>query len=209
MEGFPSEMRASSASPTNNDPFGIWDQDLSNWVLADVGQSSTSNPGELKPTWRTYASEPPMSTQFLPFASVVPSSAGWASGSSKPISHGDVDLSWIHYGSPVRSIPYEGESMASHNLSQYPPMASSLQVEARPSALSDVYFTSMSGKVPGFEAGTSSNMNPVVSLSAGAVPPAKYTAWDQSQPRPVYTFTKNQGAYADGWPSGGNGPGHL
>ncbi|KAH7471961.1 hypothetical protein FOMA001_g13263 [Fusarium oxysporum f. sp. matthiolae] len=205
MEGFPSEMRASSASPTNQNPFGIRDQDLSNWVLADVDQSSTSNTGELNPTWRTYPSESLMGTQFLPFASVPPSPAGWAAGSSKATSHGDVDLAWVHYGSPVRSIPYEVEPIASHNPSQYPLMASSLQVEARPSTLSDVCITSMSGVVPGFKAGTtSSNVNPAVPLSAGAVPSANYTAWDQSQPHPVYTFTKNQDAYAVGWPSRGN-----
>ncbi|KAJ0131791.1 Uncharacterized protein HZ326_25118 [Fusarium oxysporum f. sp. albedinis] len=132
MEGFPYEMRASSASPTNQNPFGIRDQDLSNWVLADVDQSSTSNTGELNPTWRTYPSESPMGTQFLPFASVPPSPAGWAVGSSKPTSHGDVDLAWVHYGSPVRSIPYEGDPIASHTLSQYPLMASSRQFERRP-----------------------------------------------------------------------------
>jgi hypothetical protein len=120
-----------------------------------------------------------MSTQFLPFASVPPSSAGWAAGSSKPTSHGDVDLTWFHYRSPVQSIPYEGELRASRNPFQYPLMASSPQVEARPSTLSDVCITCMSGVVPGFEAGTtSSNMNLVVPLSARAVPPANYTAWD-------------------------------
>jgi hypothetical protein len=145
-----------------------------------------------------------MSTQ-LPFASVPPSSAGCAAGSSKPTSHGDVDLAWVHYRSRVRSVPYEGELIASHNPSQYPLTASSLQVEARPSTLSDVCITCTSGVVPGFEAGTTSfNMNLVVPLSAGAVPPANYTAWDQSQPHPVYTFTKNQDAYAGGWPSGSN-----
>jgi hypothetical protein len=87
-------------------------------------------------------------------------------------------------------------------------MASSRQFERRPFALSDVYITSMSGVVAGFEAGTSSNINPAVPLSAGAVPPADYTASDQSQPRPDYTFTKDQDAYAGGWPSGRNGRGH-
>jgi hypothetical protein len=63
----------------------------------------------------------------------------------------------------------------------------------------------MSGVVPGLEAGTtSSNMNPAVTLSAGAVPPANYTAWDQLQSYPVYTFTKNQDAYAGGWLPEGN-----
>jgi hypothetical protein len=63
----------------------------------------------------------------------------------------------------------------------------------------------MSGVVPGFEAGTSSNMNPAVPLPAGAAPPANHTAWDQSQPCPGYTFTQNQDAYAGDWPSGSNG----
>jgi hypothetical protein len=150
-----------------------------------------------------------MSTQFSPFASVPPSSVGWTAGSSKPTSHGDVDLAWGRYAHPVRSMSYGGEDLASHNPSQYPLMACRRQFERRPSALSDVCITSMSGVVPGFEAGTSSNMNPAVPLSAGAVPPANHTAWDQSQPRPGYTFTKNQDAYAGGWPSGRNGRGHA
>ncbi|KAG7408926.1 hypothetical protein Forpi1262_v017891 [Fusarium oxysporum f. sp. raphani] len=201
-------MRASSASPTNQNRFGISDQDLSNWVIADVDQSSTSNIGELNPMWRTYPSGSPMGTQFIPFASVPPSPAGWAVGSSKPTSHGDVDLAWFHYGSPVRPIPYEGEPIDSHTPSQYPPMASSRQFERRPFALSDVYITSMTGVVAGFEASTSSNTNPAVPLSAEAVHPANHTAWDQSQPRPGYTCTKDQDAYAGGWPSGRNGRWH-
>jgi hypothetical protein len=60
----------------------------------------------------------------------------------------------------------------------------------------------MSGVIPGFEAGTTSpNTNMVIPLSAGAVPSTNYTAWDQSQLHPVYTFTKTQDAYAGGWPS--------
>ncbi|KAI8402294.1 hypothetical protein FOFC_17601 [Fusarium oxysporum] len=51
-------------------------------------------------------------------------------------------------------------------------------------------------------------MNPAVPLSAGAVTPANHPAWDQSQPLPGYTFTKNQDAYAGGWPSGRNGRVH-
>ncbi|KAG6980247.1 hypothetical protein FocnCong_v009853 [Fusarium oxysporum f. sp. conglutinans] len=172
-------MRASYASPTNQNPFGMRNQDLSNWMLADADQSPTSNTGELNPTWQTYPSESPMSTQFSPFASVPPSSVGWTSGSSKPPSHGDVDLAWGSYAHPVRSMLYGGEPLASHHPSQYPLMASSRQFERRQSALSDVYITSMSGVVPGFEAGTSSNMNPAVPLSAGAVTPANHTAWDQ------------------------------
>ncbi|KAI8411064.1 hypothetical protein FOFC_07658, partial [Fusarium oxysporum] len=207
-EGFPPEMRASYASPTNQKPFGIRNQDLSNWMLADADQSPTSNTGELNPTWQTYPSESPMSTQFSPFASVPPSSVGWTSGSSKPTSHGDVDLAWGPYAHPVRSMLYGGEPLASYHPSQYPLMASSRQFERRPSALSDVYITSMSGVIPGFEACTSSNMNPAVPLSAGAVTPANHPAWDQSQPLPGYTFTKNQDAYAGGWPSGRNGRVH-
>ncbi|QKD56793.2 uncharacterized protein FOBCDRAFT_241520 [Fusarium oxysporum Fo47] len=207
-EGFPPEMRASYASPTNQKPFGIRNQDLSNWMLADADQSPTSNTGELNPTWQTYPSESPMSTQFSPFASVPLSSVGWTSGSSKPTSHGDVDLAWGPYAHPVRSMLYGGEPLASYHPSQYPLMASSRQFERRPSALSDVYITSMSGVIPGFEACTSSNMNPTVPLSAGAVTPANHPAWDQSQPLPGYTFTKNQDAYAGGWPSGRNGRVH-
>ncbi|KAK2685073.1 hypothetical protein QWA68_016141, partial [Fusarium oxysporum] len=207
-EGFPPEMRASYASPTNQKPFRIRNQDLSNWMLADADQSPTSNTGELNPTWQTYPSESPMSTQFSPFASVPPSSVGWTSGSSKPTSHGDVDLAWGPYAHPVRSMLYGGEPLASYHPSQYPLMASSRQFERRPSALSDVYITSMSGVIPGFEACTSSNMNPAVPLSAGAVTPANHPAWDQSQPLPGYTFTKNQDAYAGGWPSGRNGRVH-
>ncbi|KAI8417054.1 hypothetical protein FOFC_03367 [Fusarium oxysporum] len=198
----------SYASPTNQNPFGMRNQDLSNWMLADADQSPTSNTGELNPTWQTYPSESPMSTQFSPFASVPPLSVGWTSGSSKPTSHGDVDLAWGPYAHPLRSMLYGGEPLASHRPSQYPLMASSRQFERRPSALSDVYITSMSGVVPGFEAGTSSNMNPAVPLSAGLVTSANHTAWDQSQPRPGYTFIKNQDAYAGGWPSGRNGRGH-
>ncbi|KAI8412209.1 hypothetical protein FOFC_08839 [Fusarium oxysporum] len=207
-EGFPPEMRVSYASPTNQNPFGMRNQDLSNWMLADADQSPTSNTGELNPTWQTYPSESPMSMQFSPFASVPPLSVGWTSGSSKPTSHGDVDLAWGPYAHPLRSMLYGGEPLASHRPSQYPLMASSRQFERRPSALSDVYITSMSGVVPGFEAGTSSNMNPAVPLSAGLVTSANHTAWDQSQPRPGYTFIKNQDAYAGGWPSGRNGRGH-
>lgn len=77
-------------------------------------------------------------------------------------------------------------------------MTYSWQFEWGPSALPDIYNKSMSGVIPGFEASTSSSINPAIPLSAGAVPPGNYTAWDQSPPHPGYTFTENQDAYAGG-----------
>ncbi|KAH7258048.1 hypothetical protein BKA59DRAFT_390991 [Fusarium tricinctum] len=197
-EAFPHKMRASSASCTNQNPFAIRDQDLSNWMLADADQSPTSNSGELNPRWRTNPSESPVSSQFSSFASVPLSSVIWTSGSLKSISHRDVDLAWGSCVPLVRSITCGGEPLVIYNPSQHPLMTYKWQFEWGPSALPDIYNTSMSGVIPGFEASTSSSINPAIPLSAGAVPPGNYTAWDQSPPHPRYTFIENQDPYAGG-----------
>ncbi|KAF4962712.1 hypothetical protein FSARC_9273 [Fusarium sarcochroum] len=150
-----------------------------------------------------------MSAQFSPFTSVTPSPAGWASGNSEPAPQGDVDMAWGHFAPPTRSMSYGGEPLANNHPAQYSYMDPSRQFERRPSALSDAYTASMGGMVPGFEAGTSTNMNTAISFPDGAVPPTNYTIWDQSQPYPNYTYMKNQNAYDGGWSHENRGRDHT
>ncbi|KAM5355913.1 hypothetical protein ACJ41O_002559 [Fusarium nematophilum] len=178
-------------------------QNLPNWIPADTCQSPTSKTGELNPSWQPYPAESPLSTQFAPpFTPVTSSSAGWTSGGSETATSDD--MAWGQYAPPVRSMSYGGEPLADHHQHQYPSMSHNRQFERRASALSDVYTSSIGGMVPGFEPGTSASMDPAGPLSTGTIPPANFGSWDQPQPQPGYTYSKNPSVYS-GWSYGGGG----
>lgn len=98
--------------------------------------------------------------------------------------------------------------MPGHQTPQYHLMAPGRQYERRSSTLSDVYTPAMDGILPTFEAGTTTSMDTPVSLSAGAVPPAGFETWGQSQTQTQasYTFPRNSEAYG-AWMYGERGRG--
>jgi hypothetical protein len=63
----------------------------------------------------------------------------------------------------------------------------------------------MDGLIPGFDG---SNMNTPVSFPPGAVPPANYTPWDQTNAYTDYAYMKGHEAYGHDWSHTNSGQDH-
>jgi hypothetical protein len=195
VQGFPPQARASLPSPGDLAHVEPGPQNSTNWMVTAPDQSPTSS-SDLSTPWQAYTSRSPMSAQFSPFTSVAQSPSAWPPGTSEPVPQGDIEMAWGQFSTPTRSMSYGGESFTGNNPSQYSLMAQGRQFERRPSALSDAYTASATGIIPGFDG---SNVNATVPFPPGAMPPANYTTWDQTQAYPGYTYMKNEDAYGDGW----------
>ncbi|RGP59248.1 hypothetical protein FLONG3_11243 [Fusarium longipes] len=202
--GFQPQAIASAPSPMSKTPVETSNQASGSWMITTSDQSPSTS-SELSAPWPTYASGSPMSAQLSPFTSVTHSPSGWPPGNPESVPQGNIDTSWGQFASPARSMSYGGEPLNSNHPSQYSLIAPGRQFERRPSALSDAYTTPVDGVIPGFDG---SSMNTPVSFPSGALPPANYATWDQTNTYTDYTYMKGHEAYGHDWSHANKGQDH-
>ncbi|KAK4128578.1 hypothetical protein N657DRAFT_30212 [Parathielavia appendiculata] len=170
---------------------------VTNWMSADASPSS-SKPGDMNASWRSYPGDSPITPAFSPYTPHAPQpSAPWSTSVGSESSTRD-DIAWSPYpGPPPRSMSFGTESMAGHQ--PYPPMSqvgahSSREYDRKSSSVSaDMYPPPIATTIPGIETVPGTTLDQNVSLSAGAVPPASYASWQQS-----YSYSKPSESYG-GW----------
>lgn len=167
---------------------------MTNWMSADASPSS-SKPGDLNTSWRSYPGDSPITPAFSPYTPhAPPSSATWSG--SEPSSRDDI--AWSSYPAPPsRSLSFGAEGMTGHQ--SYPSISqvsnhSSRGYDRKSSSVSaDMYPPPIATTIPGIETVPGTTMDHNVSLSAGAVPPSSYASWQQS-----YSYSKPAESYG-GW----------
>jgi hypothetical protein len=170
---------------------------MTNWMSADASPSS-SKPGDMNATWRSYPGDSPITPAFSPYTPHgPPSSATWSASVGSESSSRD-DIAWSSYPAPPpRSMSFGAEGMTGHQ--QYPSMShvgghSSRGYDRKSSSVSaDMYPPPIATTIPGIETVPGTTLDQNVSLSAGAVAPSSYAPWQQS-----YSYSKPGEGYG-GW----------
>lgn len=154
-----------------------------NWMSSDASPSS-SKPGELNATWRSYPPESPAFSPYTPHA--PPHSATWATPSDSG-SREDMWQSSYPPPPPTRTMSQGGESMSSYGQYPAPPHGSSGRPYDRKSAsMSEMYPPPI--VTSAMDGSATSAVDPHGSLSAGAVPPPTYGSW-----QPPYSYSSKPG----------------
>ncbi|KAK4105302.1 hypothetical protein N658DRAFT_482821 [Parathielavia hyrcaniae] len=182
---------------------------VTNWMSADASPSS-SKPGDMSASWRSYPADSPITTAFSPYTPHAPQpSATWSASVGSESSAKD-DIAWSPYSGPTpRSMSFGAESMAGHQ--PYPSMSqvgahSSRGYDRKSSSVStDMYSPAVATTIPGIETVPGTTLDQNVSLSAGAVPPVSYTSWQQP-----YSYSKPGEGYGGWYGDAGDqhSPGH-
>lgn len=193
-------------------------QGITNWVGSETATTTTTSPSSVKipgglgggeSTWRQFPHETAVTPGYSPYAAhhQPQTTAGWppapigstAVGATEAVSRSED--AWSTYPQPVRSLSYSGE----HTASQYLPNRSPYERKASVVA-SDMYPPPITTNIETMAStpGTST-MGSHASLSAGALPSATYTTWQQHP----YQYPKSGDEYGSSWydETGGH-PGH-
>ncbi|KAL2255443.1 hypothetical protein VTK26DRAFT_3378 [Humicola hyalothermophila] len=195
-ESYPPDSKISSSAPgTRTYEYG--NQGMTNWMSADASPSS-SKPGELTTSWRSYPGDSPITPAFSPYTPHAPPPSATWSGSvgSEPSSRDDI--AWSSYPAPPsRSLSFGAESMTGHqpysSISQVSNHSNRAYDRKSGSVSAEMYPPPIATTIPSIETVPGTTLDQNVSLSAGAVPPSSYASWQQS-----YSYSKPAESYA-GW----------
>ena len=163
-----------------NQPYGIGDDSNGGeWFLTNASQDPDFGAEEANVASKAYIPESPMGSQYPSLAyGAPPSSAGWATSTSEMAPQ--TDFTWEDFSPPVRSMSYGGEPLGSRQPIQTTlPIHHSRQYIRRPSTLAELYPSSLDVSIPDLSSGAGAISNNAVPLSAGAIPPASFGAWNQ------------------------------
>ncbi|KAL2022793.1 hypothetical protein VTK56DRAFT_4609 [Thermocarpiscus australiensis] len=195
-DSYPPDSKVTSSTPSTR-TYDYGQPGMTNWMSTDASPSS-SKPSDLNATWRSYASDSPITPAFSPYTPHAPQpSAAWsASVSSEPPSRDDI--AWPSYAAqPSRSLSFGAESMTTHP--QYPSISQLSGHSTRTydrkssSASAEMYPPAIATTIPGIETVPGTSLDQNVSLSAGALPSSNYVSWQQS-----YSYSKPTETYG-GW----------
>ena len=172
---------------------------MTNWMAPEASPSS-SKPGDLNATWRTYPHESPITPAFSPYTPhAPPPSASWNAPPSGDSSREEM-AAWSTYPPPPpRSLSFGAEGMTGHS-QQYPPISHltsqagrSYDRKSSGPMSADMYPPPIATTIPGVDSIPGTTMEHNISLSAGAVPPPNYGSWQQP-----YSYSKPGETYG-GW----------
>lgn len=177
--GWPLIIVKGSLKVSVNQPYSIGDDNSGDWYLAHGSQDSDYRAEELNAASKAYIPESPMGSQFPSLAyAAPPSSAGWTSASSDMASRDD--FAWDDFSPPVRSMSYGGEPLSSRQPMQMTlPIHHGRQFVRRPSTLADIYSSNIDDSLSHLGSGAGIMPNVAAPLSAGAIPPPSFGAWNQ------------------------------
>jgi hypothetical protein len=169
---------------------------MTNWMSEP--SPSSSKPGDLSATWRTYPQESPITPAFSPYTPhAPPPSATWTQSSE---SSSREDMNWSSYPPPPRSMSFGNDGVSSHHPQQYPPISQMAAPPNRPydrksgaPMSAEMYPPPIATTIAGVDNVPGTTLEHNVSLSAGAVPPPSYGQWQQP-----YPYTKPNEGYG-GW----------
>ncbi|ERS97958.1 hypothetical protein HMPREF1624_06130 [Sporothrix schenckii ATCC 58251] len=218
----PPSMKPSGGEPFSPDPklsgrqsFDYSHGGMTNWMSADASPSS-SKPGDLNASWRSYPQESPITPAFSPYTThAAPPSATWTSDAT---GRGGDDLGWSYPPPPPRSLSFGSDTMGSHHgqhqQQSYPSISqmtsghhshssngghrsSSSSYDRKSSAaaaaaMSDLYQSPTT--IPGVDSIPGTTLDHHVSLSAGAVGTTAYANWQQP-----YSYSKDGSDAYVGW----------
>ena len=201
---------------------------MTNWMSADASPSS-SKPGDLNASWRSYPQESPITPAFSPYTThAAPPSATWTP-QSEAAGRGSDDLGWSYPPPPPRSLSFGSDTMSSHHSQHqqqaYPSISqmtsghhhhsnnsssggggrsSSSSYDRKSSAaaaaaMSDLYQSPTT--IPGADSIPGTTLDHHVSLTAGAVGTTAYSSWQQP-----YSYSKDGSDAYVGWGDHGTTP---
>ncbi|KIH90360.1 hypothetical protein SPBR_00472 [Sporothrix brasiliensis 5110] len=199
----PPSMKPSGGEPFSPDP--------------KHASPSSSKPGDLNASWRSYPQESPITPAFSPYTThAAPPSATWTSDAT---GRGGDDLGWSYPPPPPRSLSFGSDTMGGHHgqhqQQSYPSISqmtsghhshssngghrsSSSSYDRKSSAaaaaaaMSDLYQSPTT--IPGVDSIPGTTLDHHVSLSAGAVGTTAYASWQQP-----YSYSKDGSDAYVGW----------